>query len=105
MIFETKSNTSWPSRRRCQQIYLDGTGKRRELELEAVGSVGPTSGSKMQYQPKAGPDLGSRHCGVRALTRGKKGSGGRNSQGRITAFHRGGGNKKLYRIIDFKRSL
>ena len=30
---------------------------------------------------------------------------GRNNQGRITVFHRGGGNKKLYRIIDFKRSI
>ncbi len=31
--------------------------------------------------------------------------GGRNNHGRITVWHRGGGNKKLYRIIDFKRSL
>lgn len=31
--------------------------------------------------------------------------GGRNNKGRITVWHRGGGNKKLYRIIDFKRSL
>jgi large subunit ribosomal protein L2 len=31
--------------------------------------------------------------------------GGRNNQGVITVWHRGGGNKKLYRIIDFKRSL
>lgn len=30
---------------------------------------------------------------------------GRNNRGRITVFHRGGGNKKLYRVIDFKRSL
>jgi large subunit ribosomal protein L2 len=30
---------------------------------------------------------------------------GRNNQGRITVWHRGGGNKKLYRILDFKRSL
>lgn len=29
---------------------------------------------------------------------------GRNNQGRITARHRGGGHKKLYRIIDFKRN-
>ena len=32
-------------------------------------------------------------------------SGGRNNQGVITVYHRGGGNKRLYRIIDFKRSL
>ena len=30
--------------------------------------------------------------------------GGRNSQGRITVRHQGGGNKKLYRIIDFKQN-
>lgn len=32
-----------------------------------------------------------------------KRSGGRNNQGRITARFRGGGNKRRYRIIDFKR--
>lgn len=30
---------------------------------------------------------------------------GHNNQGRITVWHRGGGNKKLYRIIDFRRVL
>ncbi len=30
-------------------------------------------------------------------------SGGRNNAGRVTARHRGGGHKRLYRIIDFKR--
>jgi large subunit ribosomal protein L2 len=33
-----------------------------------------------------------------------KKSGGRNSQGRITSRHRGGGHKRAYRIIDFKRN-
>ena len=32
-----------------------------------------------------------------------KKSGGRNNQGRITCRHRGGGHKRKYRIIDFKR--
>ena len=31
-------------------------------------------------------------------------SGGRNAHGRITVRHRGGGNKRKYRIIDFKRT-
>jgi len=31
-------------------------------------------------------------------------TGGRNNQGRITAWQRGGGHKRLYRIIDFKRN-
>jgi len=30
-------------------------------------------------------------------------SGGRNNKGRVTAFQRGGGHKRFYRIIDFKR--
>ena len=34
----------------------------------------------------------------------KKKNAGRNSYGRITVRHRGGGNKKKYRIIDFKRA-
>ncbi len=33
-----------------------------------------------------------------------KKSGGRNNYGRITARRRGGGNKRMYRIIDFKRN-
>ena len=32
-----------------------------------------------------------------------KRSGGRNSQGKMTIRHRGGGHKRRYRIIDFKR--
>jgi len=37
------------------------------------------------------------------LTTGKKRSSGRNSDGHITSRHRGGGHKRRYRIIDFKR--
>ncbi len=37
------------------------------------------------------------------LTKILKKTGGRNNLGRVTAWHRGGGNKTLYRIIDFKR--
>ena len=37
------------------------------------------------------------------LVTGLKKSGGRNSYGRITTRHQGGGHKRLYRIIDFKR--
>src|SRR5690554_824143 len=32
-----------------------------------------------------------------------KKTGGRNAYGRVTARHRGGGHKRMYRIIDFKR--
>ena len=37
------------------------------------------------------------------LLKGKTGSGGRNSRGRITSRHRGGGAKRRYRKVDFKR--
>ncbi|MEX2204688.1 MAG: 50S ribosomal protein L2 [Myxococcota bacterium] len=39
----------------------------------------------------------------RALTKGKSSSGGRNVRGKITSYHRGGGHKRLFRDIDFKR--
>jgi large subunit ribosomal protein L2 len=38
------------------------------------------------------------------LTKGKSATGGRNAHGRITSRHRGGGAKRRYRQIDFKRS-
>src|ERR1044072_7988960 len=37
------------------------------------------------------------------LTEGLRKSGGRNANGRVTARHRGGGAKRRYRQIDFKR--
>ena len=40
----------------------------------------------------------------KSLTVGLKKTGGRNNTGRITTSHIGGGNKKKYRLIDFKRN-
>ena len=40
---------------------------------------------------------------VKGLTEGLTKSGGRNNHGRITARFIGGGHKRSYRIIDFKR--
>ena len=40
----------------------------------------------------------------KSLTVIKKKFAGRNSYGRITVRHRGGGNRRKYRIIDFKRN-
>ncbi|MFN0263929.1 50S ribosomal protein L2 [Tepidamorphus sp. 3E244] len=39
----------------------------------------------------------------KTLTEGLTKSGGRNNTGRITARRRGGGHKRLYRVVDFKR--
>src|ERR1700709_640376 len=41
---------------------------------------------------------------VKSLTEGKRGQGGRNNTGRITVRFRGGGHKKAYRNVDFKRT-
>jgi large subunit ribosomal protein L2 len=41
---------------------------------------------------------------VKKLTEGVTKSGGRNNNGRVTSRRRGGGHKRLYRVIDFKRT-
>ncbi len=41
---------------------------------------------------------------VKKLTEGLSKSGGRNNTGRTTVWHRGGGHKRRYRLIDFKRT-
>ena len=40
----------------------------------------------------------------KSLVFGKKSTGGRNNQGRMTVRYRGGGHKRLIRIVDFKRN-
>lgn len=40
----------------------------------------------------------------KSLTERLKKTGGRNQQGRLTVRHQGGGHKRLYRVIDFKRT-
>jgi large subunit ribosomal protein L2 len=40
----------------------------------------------------------------KSLVRTLKKSGGRNNKGRVTTRHRGGGHKRRYRLIDFKRN-
>jgi len=41
---------------------------------------------------------------VKALTQGLSSNGGRNNAGRVTARYQGGGHKRSYRFVDFKRS-
>lgn len=41
---------------------------------------------------------------VKHLTEGKKKTGGRNNNGRITVFTKSGGHKQRYRLVDFKRT-
>jgi large subunit ribosomal protein L2 len=41
---------------------------------------------------------------VKTLTEGLTKSGGRNNHGRQTSYNRGGGHKRKYRVVDFKRT-
>ncbi len=50
------------------------------------------------------PEGLSKNRPERSLVESKSKTGGRNTYGRITSRRRGGGHKKLYRIIDFKRA-
>ncbi|XSG82289.1 MAG: 50S ribosomal protein L2 [Methyloligella sp. ZOD6] len=40
---------------------------------------------------------------VKSLTQGLSQKGGRNNHGRVSVWHRGGGHKRTYRLVDFKR--
>jgi len=67
-------------------------------------SFNPTSASRRNMTSS---DYGSLTKGVRpfkGLVKRLKTHSGRNSAGRITVRHQGGGNKKLYRVIDFKQN-
>ncbi|MCA9980275.1 MAG: 50S ribosomal protein L2, partial [Anaerolineales bacterium] len=45
----------------------------------------------------------TRSAPERSLVRGLRKRGGRNFRGKITVRHRGGGHKRRYRYVDFKR--
>jgi len=68
----------------------------------ALKSFNPTTPSTRQLVivERAGLHKGKP---VKSLTKGLTKKAGRNNDGRITARRRGGGHKRLYRIVDFKR--
>lgn len=68
----------------------------------AVKKVKPTSPGR-RFQNYAGFEEVTQTSPEKGLVRILKKSGGRNVHGRITARRRGGGHKRYYRIIDFKR--
>jgi large subunit ribosomal protein L2 len=63
----------------------------------------PTSPSRRHMVTSAFDEI-TKSTPERSLLRGKKSTGGRNSSGRLTTRHKGGGHKRRYRIIDFKRN-
>ncbi len=68
-----------------------------------IRSYRPTSAGR---RAAAGPDFAeiTTTTPEKSLLEGASKSGGRNNQGRITSRFRGGGHKRRYRIIDFKRN-
>lgn len=68
-----------------------------------VRKLKPTSPGR-RNQTVATFDEVTRSTPEKSLTQGLTKKAGRNNNGRITARRRGGGNKRLYRIIDFKRN-
>jgi large subunit ribosomal protein L2 len=62
----------------------------------------PTSKSRRQMTTVTYKGVLSNVKPEKSLTGGFKRAMGRNSQGRLTSRHRGGGHKRLYRDIDFK---
>ena len=46
----------------------------------------------------------TRNFKIKSLTKSFQRANGKNNQGKITVKHRGGGHKRLYRIINFNRS-
>ncbi len=67
-----------------------------------IKKVNPTSPGR-RFQTYATFDEITSTTPEKSLLRPLKKSGGRNNSGRITAWHRGGGHKRRYRLIDFKR--
>lgn len=67
----------------------------REYRPTSAGRRGATVSDFAELTPNAQPE--------KSLMRPLRRKGGRNNQGFITARHRGGGHKKQYRLIDFKR--
>ena len=69
----------------------------------AVKRYKPTSAARRLMTVPAYGEI-SKQKPERALLEDQRKSGGRNNMGRITVRHIGGGNKRKYRIIDFKRN-
>src|SRR5579859_4636211 len=68
-----------------------------------VKTFKPTSPGRRQMSTSSFEEI-TKSKPERSLTEPLKKHAGRNNQGRITVRHRGGGHKRRYRIIDFKRN-
>ena len=69
----------------------------------AIKTYKPTTPSRRHMTVSAFEGIDKKAKPERSLLENLKKNAGRNSYGRITVRHRGGGNKVKYRIVDFKR--
>ena len=69
----------------------------------ALKSHKPTSPGRRYYTSSTHEEITRSHP-ERSLLKPLRKSGGRNGRGRVTTRHRGGGHRRLYRVIDFKRN-
>ena len=67
-----------------------------------IKSYRPTTPTR-RFQTTVLRDEITRQRPEKSLVKGKSSSGGRNSMGEISVWFRGGGHKRLYRTVDFKR--
>jgi large subunit ribosomal protein L2 len=70
--------------------------------MASIKQFKPTSPSRRYVEQLDNSEL-TKKPPEKKLTEGKHSTGGRNSQGRTTSRFRGGGHKRRYRIIDFRR--
>ncbi|MDE6108123.1 MAG: 50S ribosomal protein L2 [Oscillospiraceae bacterium] len=70
----------------------------------AIKTYKPTTPSRRHMTVSAFEGIDKKAKPERSLTENLKKNAGRNSYGRITVRHHGGGNKQKYRIVDFKRN-
>ncbi len=69
------------------------------IKIYKPTSPGRRGGSVINYRDKL---TSTKNNPLKSLTRGRKQNAGTNSAGRKTALNRGGGNKRVYRDIDFR---
>ena len=69
----------------------------------AIKSYKPTTNARRKMSTLVNEEI-TKSTPEKSLTVTLKKNGGRNNQGRITVRHHGGGEKRKYRIIDFKRN-
>jgi len=71
--------------------------------MASIKKYNPTSPARREMTAPSFQELTKNAKPEKSLLKVLKNNAGRNSYGRITVRHRGGGNKVKYRVIDFKR--